>query len=268
MAQRWWRTLGWMFLVGLAWPAGGLAASVPLAWDYPTSPAIQVFRLYRQPGPCPVSAWLPPRALTVTVDSQETAAEPGAGSNVLDGDPATHWHTGYSTTVAPLPHWLVVDLGSAHQVEGFRYLPRQVGVNGRVKDWHLYTSMDNVNWGQAVAQGTFPAGTAEQVVLLLRPSVGRYVKLVALSELQGGPWSAVAEWRLLGTPAPTPAASTQVGEVPGTARTFTDTTVPATGTFCWQVVAVAQDGRVSAPSNATQVPPPPVAAPMDLRWVP
>jgi len=49
-----------------------------------------------------------------------------------------------------------------------------------------------VNWGTAVATGTFAAGSAEQQVAFAAKA-GRYIRLRALSELQGYPWTAVSE---------------------------------------------------------------------------
>ncbi|MEV6580703.1 endo-alpha-N-acetylgalactosaminidase family protein [Streptomyces sp. NPDC051582] len=45
------------------------------------------------------------------VDSQETAGENGSAANVLDGDPATIWHTQWYAATAPMPHEITLDLG-------------------------------------------------------------------------------------------------------------------------------------------------------------
>ena len=67
-----------------------------------------------------------------------------------------------------MPHSLVVDMGVARQVGGFKVLPRQDGSdNGKLADWRLHTSNDGVTWVQ-VAQGTFAAGFAEQTVIIPR----------------------------------------------------------------------------------------------------
>ena len=80
----------------------------------------------------------------------------GAATNAFDGDVRTFWHTQWQGASPRHPHWIDIDLGAVHALNGFRYLPRQDGgVNGRVKDYAFYVSLDGVNWGSAVATGTF-----------------------------------------------------------------------------------------------------------------
>ncbi|WPB55468.1 discoidin domain-containing protein [Xylophilus sp. GOD-11R] len=89
------------------------------------------------------------------VDSQETTGENGAASNVLDGDPATIWHTGWSSGDVPIPHWIVIDTGAVRDITGFRMRPRDShgNVNGTINSYRFYVSSDGVNWGAPVAQG-------------------------------------------------------------------------------------------------------------------
>jgi endo-alpha-N-acetylgalactosaminidase len=83
----------------------------------------------------------------VSVDSQELIGENGAVTNALDGKPATFWHTEWFQHTAPLPHTLVLDLGSQYQITGFRYLPRQDGdVNGTIAGYQFYVSTDGTTW--------------------------------------------------------------------------------------------------------------------------
>ncbi len=86
----------------------------------------------------------------VSVDSQELVGENGAATNVLDGNPATFWHTEWSLRRPAPPHSLVLDLGARYQVDGFRYLPRQDGSpNGTIAGYQFYVSDDGVTWGTA-----------------------------------------------------------------------------------------------------------------------
>ena len=135
----------------------------------------------------------------VSVDSQELVGENGAVTNALDGNPATLWHTAWSQQLAPLPHTLVLDLGGSYQVDGLRYLPRQDGgINGTIAGYQFYVSPDGTTWGTAVAAGTLAATTSEKTVRFTAKT-GRYVRLVALSELNGGTWTSAAELNVLGT---------------------------------------------------------------------
>ncbi|MFH7597189.1 TIM-barrel domain-containing protein [Streptomyces racemochromogenes] len=170
--------------------------------------------------PIPVtSAPLPPSAWTlVSADSQETAAENGAAVNAFDGDPATIWHTAWSSAKpAPLPHEIRIDLGARYTVDGLGYLPRQDGgVNGRIGGYEVYVSDTTTDWGTPVATGTF-ADTATPKSVTLAPRAGRYLRLRALTEAGGrGPWTSAAEISLTGRPAPLPADATLVNAASAT----------------------------------------------------
>jgi hypothetical protein len=100
--------------------------------------------------PMPRSGW------TVTVDSQELTAGNYAGVEAIDGNPATFWHTQWSSSSPPPPHSFVVDFGAVESISGFTYLPRQDGnPNGIFAQYQLYISADGANWGSAIAQGDF-----------------------------------------------------------------------------------------------------------------
>lgn len=161
------------------------------------------------PSSAPIdrSAWS-----LVSADSEETRAENGAARNAFDGNPATLWHTAWSTgTPAPLPHEIQIDLGARHTVDGLGYLPRQDGgVNGRIGGYEVYVSDTTADWGSPVATGSF-ADTAAVKNTAVAAKPGRYLRLKALTEAGGrGPWTSAAEITLTGRPAPLPAAATLV----------------------------------------------------------
>jgi hypothetical protein len=60
----------------------------------------------------------------------------------------------------------------------------------------VYVSMDGVKWGKAVATGTLTKDAAEKELVFLG-SAGRFVRLVAQSEVNGHPWTNAAEIELL-----------------------------------------------------------------------
>ena len=132
------------------------------------------------------------------VDSQEVAAENGAATNAFDGNVNTFWHTAWYRDNPRPPHEIQIDLGGTYNIDGFGYLSRQDGgVNGRIGQYEFYVSADGVNWGKAAAGGVFSATKAEQAVSF--PSqAGRYVRLRALSEVNGNPWTSLAELNVLG----------------------------------------------------------------------
>lgn len=105
----------------------------------------------------------------VTADSQEMDDEQAPVTAIVDGDANTFWHTAWEpapdqASDAPLPHWVVVDLGATQPVTGFQYWPRQTGTNGRIKDWQWYVSNDGQDWGSPVKTGSFPDGADVQDV--------------------------------------------------------------------------------------------------------
>ncbi|WP_148232347.1 endo-alpha-N-acetylgalactosaminidase family protein [Janibacter sp. HTCC2649] len=129
-----------------------------------------------------------------SVDSQETEGEDGAATNVLDDNPGTFWHTEWLNAETPYPHHIAVDLGASHTLSGISVQGRQDGnVNGPIKDYEVYVSADGTNWGTPVAQGSFTATTAAQLVNFAQPTTGRFVKVVAKNSINGAAFAAIAE---------------------------------------------------------------------------
>ena len=132
----------------------------------------------------------------IYVDSEETAGEDGKVANVLDGNPDTFWHTEWSQAEPDYPHTLIIKLDKAYTIENFSYWPRQNSSNGRISEYAIYVSNDTSNWGEAVLTGEWPNQTAMQIVDFSSPISAQYVKLVALSEVNGNPWATAAEINL------------------------------------------------------------------------
>jgi Flp pilus assembly pilin Flp len=91
----------------------------------------------------------------IYTDSQETSGEDGRASIAIDSNNGTIWHTEWSSSSPTHPHEIQIDLGQSFELSAFKYLPRQSGENGRIKDYKFYVSTNAVNW-ELVAQGTFP----------------------------------------------------------------------------------------------------------------
>jgi beta-galactosidase len=73
-------------------------------------------------------------------DSEEIDGENGSADNLLDNQPTTNWHTQWSGGETKHPHQVVIDLGEEVVLASLRILPRQDGVNGRVKELRVYAS--------------------------------------------------------------------------------------------------------------------------------
>jgi hypothetical protein len=107
-----------------------------------------------------------------SADSAETEFVGGApAAKAIDGDPVSMWHTPWSVEAnrPPHPHFLQVDMGAAHEVGGFVYLPRQdMSADGQIAEYRFYVSSDGVEWGEPVASGTLDAATTAHEVLIAR----------------------------------------------------------------------------------------------------
>jgi len=141
----------------------------------------------------------------VFVDSQDLVTG-GAAEGSFDGNPGTMWHTQWFeiTPNPPPPHEIQINLGGIYEVSGFRYLPRQDGSqSGWIEQYEFYVSLDGLEWGTPVATGTFGTDAWEKEVLFPNKA-GQYVRLVALTEVNGNPWTSMAELNVLQSSCVTP----------------------------------------------------------------
>jgi len=145
------------------------------------------------PADVPKDNWV-----LLNVDSEETSGEDGKAINAIDGDPSTIWHTEWYWSSPGYPHEISIDLGDVYRISSFTYLPRQDGVNGRIKNYRVHVSRQPDQWGLAVANGNFSNTAAPQQVVFEPSVVGRYLKLVALSEVNGNVWASAAELSVTG----------------------------------------------------------------------
>lgn len=146
------------------------------------------------------------------VSSEQTTGEPapsGPAAAAIDGDPATYWHSQWSPAEEEHPHSIVVDLGETQDACGLVYIPRSSGTgtgraNGLIGEYEVYGSTEQSSidgdWGEPLAAGSFDGSVSTQTASFDATSV-RYLKLVALSEAQGNPWTTVGELAAAG-PAP------------------------------------------------------------------
>jgi alpha-glucosidase len=131
-------------------------------------------------------------------DTQESG---WAATNAFDGSSGTFWNTPWKTTKTACPHEIQINLGQSYSLNSFSYLPRQDGnTNGIIANYEFYVSSDGVNWGTPVAKGTFTRNNTLKTVSF-PAKTGKFMRLLALSEINGGPWTTVAELNVTGTPA-------------------------------------------------------------------
>lgn len=147
---------------------------------------------------CDNPAELPKNEWSLIYADSEEVNNPGLATMAFDDDPGTIWHTRWSTGTDPYPHEIQIDLGNSYSISKFKYTPRTDGQNGRIKDYELYFSYDKTNWGDVAYSGSFENTSSPQTVEFLTPVKGRYMRLKALSEVNGGAWTSAAELTLTG----------------------------------------------------------------------
>ncbi|KAI1850717.1 hypothetical protein JX265_004427 [Neoarthrinium moseri] len=128
----------------------------------------------------------------VTADSFQTGNE---AAKAIDGNTSTFWHTQYGDSVAPLPHYIQVDLTKSFVVNGISYQPRQDGNrNGDIGQHTITLSNDGITWTDPVEFGNYLSDKTTKYTFFSHASA-RYVRITAQSEAQGAgnQWSSMAE---------------------------------------------------------------------------
>ncbi len=133
--------------------------------------------------------------IVVETTSQESGE--GDAEHLVDGNPATYWHTMYSVTVAQYPHSVTFDASETKSIKGFTYLPRQDSRNGNIKGYKIQVSNDGKTWSEPVAQGEFANDQKLKRIMLDKPVKARYVLFTALSSQDGQDFATGAEFSVL-----------------------------------------------------------------------
>jgi hypothetical protein len=128
--------------------------------------------------------------------SSDSAHENHWVNFAVDGNPDTIWATRWDDTQTPHPHQLTVELKKEMKILGIEQTPRKDGSNGRIAKYRVLVSDDGKNW-KTVASGSWKDGTSTNRALFKKPVTCKYVKLEALSEVNGTPWTTVAEFDII-----------------------------------------------------------------------
>ncbi|MFB7605531.1 discoidin domain-containing protein [Streptomyces gardneri] len=168
----------------------------------PWSSAAEI-NLLGDPGTPAATVDLPRTGWTATASDEETARENGRAANVLDGDPATIWHSRWSGTPTPLPHSITIDMHRRAAVSALVYQPRRDVANGRAGAYTITVSTDGTHFGEPVATGTWRDDDTVKTATFTRAAKARYVRLTVTREAGNrGPWTSAAEIRLRGPAKP------------------------------------------------------------------
>ncbi|RYP18718.1 hypothetical protein DL765_003740 [Monosporascus sp. GIB2] len=124
-----------------------------------------------------ISTSPPPKIIRIKNGNSGSDATAGnEPANVLDGNSATIWHTQYSPSVAPLPHYIQVDSS-----------------NGNIGQHTITLSNDGNNWSQVVFGTFLNDGTTKRS--FFSNATARYIRITAQSEAQSAAnqWTSMAE---------------------------------------------------------------------------
>jgi len=148
-----------------------------------------------------------------SVSSQEGG---NPASYAIDNNPSTFWHTQYSGSTPRHPHTIVIDMAKVYNVTSVLYTARTDGnENGMIREYEIYISKTASDFGTAVATGSFAKTTAQQVATLKKPVEGRYLKLIAKSEVNNNAWASASEISITAKASDAQAINDIESDVPG-----------------------------------------------------
>lgn len=226
------------------------------------------------------SLQVPVNEIKVSTDSEELFDHSEA-IRAIDNNSSTFWHTEWKLKASTLPHYLLFDLGKVYTLDKVTYLPRQdSSFNGSILNYELYIS-PTLDFTTPSIIGSFTRDKLEKSIIVNSLS-GRYVKLVARSEINGNNWSSAAEVKIYGFPSSLPqnisytltwepvVDVTLVGykvyrqlncqgnfelitSVPVVTTTFTDATVISNSQYCYAIRAIDNKNNESSNSNILSI---------------
>ncbi|MGM0461153.1 MAG: InlB B-repeat-containing protein [Fibrobacterota bacterium] len=122
-------------------------------------------------------------------------------ANVLDGSIDNAWFTHWEDPAEVHPHEIVLAIDSAAAIGGLQYTPRQDSENGRIAKYELYVSSDGSNWGEPAVTGMWDnSAEVQEAAFMPAETDVKYIRLVALSEVNGESWASIANLDVLHDP--------------------------------------------------------------------
>ena len=132
--------------------------------------------------------------------AEVSSFHPGhAPDHMLDGDPATFWHTRFKPGFAERPHFVVLQVPADKPIAGLAYTAR-TKPNGRVMGYEVAVSDDGKTWSSPVAKGKLRSGETDQHDIEFNaPADVRFIKLVVTDAVSAGgqPIAAIGELDVL-----------------------------------------------------------------------
>ncbi len=121
--------------------------------------------------------------------SQETAAENGLASNIIDNAVNTYWHSRWSSNSTSYPHEIVVNMGASMEVNRFTFRQRN---SRQIKDLEILVSTNGTTW-TSLGDFVLNSSTSPQDISLPTVYTFRYFKLLMKSSHDGQQFGALAE---------------------------------------------------------------------------
>lgn len=112
----------------------------------------------------------------------------------IDGNTSTYWMTVDNVyESASYPHEIRISFKTSKEISGVIYTPRQDSEKGRIGKYEVYLYNENTGWtAQPVSSGTFINSSEDQIIRFDKRSV-KAIKILALSEVNGGNVASIAE---------------------------------------------------------------------------
>ena len=114
-------------------------------------------------------------------------------NRIIDGNPDTDWSFGSERD--NLRQEVVIDLGAILKINGFSYVPQQVGNNlNLISKYEFYTSLDNIKW-TLQSQGEFSniKNNPIEQVKTFSETKAKYIRFVAKSTGEKGQTFSIGE---------------------------------------------------------------------------
>lgn len=114
-------------------------------------------------------------------------------NRIIDGNPDTDWSLGIDRN--NLQQEVVIDMGTILKINGFSYVPQQVGNNlNLISKYELYTSLDNIKW-TLQSQGEFSniKNNPIEQVKTFSETKAKYIRFVAKSTEEKGQTFSIGE---------------------------------------------------------------------------
>ncbi|OXA90417.1 alpha-L-fucosidase [Flavobacterium hercynium] len=114
-------------------------------------------------------------------------------TRIIDGNPETDW--GFGGDSNKLPQEITIDMGAPLKINGFTYVPQQVGNNlNLISNYEFYTSTDNVTWTKQ-SEGEFSNIKHNPIAQIksFTPLKARYLRFVALAGIGKSQTVSIAE---------------------------------------------------------------------------